>query len=100
MFISEKRWGSCLCACLYVCEGRAIEGETLVIIRGRDDTSNGSLCDCQCGNRLSSTCPTWLPFAAEIHQPALHKSHGLHLVKGKDFFKCLLTKLKLIGTAN
>lgn len=45
--------------------------------------SNGSLCDCQCGNRLYSTCPTWLQLTAEIHLPALHKMHGLHLVEAK-----------------
>lgn len=56
--------------------------ETLVIIRWRDVTvSNGSLCDCQCGNCLFSTCPTWLPLTAEIHQPALHKSLSLHPVE-------------------
>lgn len=52
---------------VFVCELRAVGMETLVIIRWRDVTGpNGSLCDCQCGHFLFSTCPTWLPLAEEI----------------------------------
>lgn len=65
-----KRDGVNVC----VCEGKEIGRKALVIIRWQDDTvSYGSLCDYQCGNRLSSTCPIWLLLTAETHQPVMHK---------------------------
>lgn len=43
--------------------------------------SNGSLRDYLCGNCLSLTCPTWLPFAAQMHRrPVFHRSHALHRI--------------------
>lgn len=65
MFISREA-GRAI-AFVFVCEERAVGTETLVIIRWGDVTGpNGSLCGCQCGHFLFSTCPTWLPLADEI----------------------------------
>lgn len=71
------------------CDGKAIGRTTLVIISWQDDTvSNGSLCDYQCGNCLSLTCPTWLLLTAETQQPIVLKSPVFILLQVKTERKC------------